>query len=164
MSSTILRVLLDSTYLLPSLGIEVEGISNEHIVRLMEAAARRRVKFCCLTASWVEVIGKVCREAQRLKLDLKEILDIPLKSLVESGFYEWIGPTYQAVKLAFKLRMLGHRDNVDNLLYATSITNRMVFLTMDEELKGFLSRQGYETDNLLTHTQLLSRIERSEGK
>ena len=136
----------------------MEGILDEHIVKRREASREGKVKFYCMTASWVEVIGKVCREAQRLKLDLKEILDVPLKSLVKSGFYKWIEPTYQAEKLAFELRMLGHRDNVDNLLYATSVTNDMVFLTMDEELKAFLSEKGYKTDNLMTHAQLLSKI------
>ncbi|RLE87432.1 MAG: hypothetical protein DRJ49_06445 [Thermoprotei archaeon] len=62
-------------------------------------------------------------------------MDIAIKSLLKSEFYRWIKPTYAAVKLTFKLRKLGHRDNIDNLLYATSIVNEMVFLTMDKDLK-----------------------------
>ena len=158
MSSTALKVLLDSTYLLPSFGIEVEGLQNEHIVQLREAVIKDKIRFYCLTVVWVEVIGKVFRESQRLKLDIEEILDVTIKSLLESGFYEWIQPTSEAVKLAFKLRKLGHRDNIDNLLYATSITNNMIFLTMDENFKNFLLKEGYKVNNLMNHTQLLLKI------
>lgn len=160
MSSTAVKVLLDSTYLLPSFGIEVEGLLDEHIMQLREAAVKGKVKFYCLSVVWVEVIGKVYRESQRLKTDtgLEEVLDIAVKSLLESRFYRWIQPTCEAVKLAFKLRKLGHRDNVDNLLYATSLTNNMVFLTMDEDLKDFLIEHGYKTDNLMDHTHLLMKI------
>ncbi|RLE74526.1 MAG: hypothetical protein DRZ80_04345, partial [Thermoprotei archaeon] len=100
----------------------------------------------------------VFRESQRLKLDLEEILDIAIKSLLESGFYEWIQPTSEAVKLAFKLRKLGHRDNIDNLLYAASITNNMIFLTMNKNFKNFLLKEGYKVNNLMSHTQLLLKI------
>jgi len=158
MSSTALKVLLDSTYLLPSFGIEVEGLQNEHIIQLREAVIKGKIRFYCLTVVWVEVIGKVFRENQRLKLDIEEILDVTIKSLLESGFYEWIQPTSEAVKLAFKLRKLGHRDNIDNLLYATSITNNMIFLTMDENFKNFLLKEGYKVNNLMNHTQLLLKI------
>jgi len=158
MSSTALKVLLDSAYLLPSFGIEVEGLQNEHIVQLREAVIKDKIRFYCLTVVWVEVIGKVFRESQRLKLDIEEILDVTIKSLLESGFYEWIQPTSEAVKLAFKLRKLGHRDNIDNLLYATSITNNMIFLTMDENFKNFLLKEGYKVNNLMNHTQLLLKI------
>jgi len=163
MSSTALKVLLDSTYLLPSFGIKVEGLRDEDLVRLREAAIKGKVEFCCLTVVWVEVIGKVCREARRLRTDLeeiKEILDIAVKSLLESKFYKWVEPTPETVKLAFKLRLLGHGDVIDNLLYATSVTNNMVFLTMDKSLKDFLLKQGYKTENLMDHLQLLSRLDK----
>ncbi len=153
-----LKVLLDSTYLLPTFGITVEGLLDEHLARLREIAVKSRVKFYCLTIVWIEVIGKVCRESQRLKIDLGETLNIAIKSLLTSGFYEWIQPSPNAVKLAFKLRMLGHKDIIDNLLYATSVVNDMVFLTMDEDLKNFLMKRGFKTDNLMDHIQLLSRV------
>lgn len=60
-----------------------------------------------------------------------------VKSLLESGFYKWRTPTQNTIKMAFKLRMLEHRDNVDNLLYVTSVENDMIFLTRDEKLKEF---------------------------
>ncbi|MCX8182777.1 MAG: hypothetical protein N3D12_06635, partial [Candidatus Methanomethyliaceae archaeon] len=81
MSSSPLRVLLDSTYILPSFGVEVEGLSIEHIALLREAGVKGKVKFLCLPVVWVEVIGKICRERERLREDIDDIIDVAVKSL-----------------------------------------------------------------------------------
>ncbi|MEM3442601.1 MAG: hypothetical protein QXM86_01895, partial [Candidatus Bathyarchaeia archaeon] len=86
------------------------------------------------------------------------VIDIAIKSLLESGFYKWLTPTSEAVKLAFKLRTLGHRDNIDNLLYATSIENNMLLITMDEDFKKFLSKNNFKVNNLINHESLLKRL------
>ncbi|RLE85146.1 MAG: hypothetical protein DRJ41_01775 [Thermoprotei archaeon] len=152
------RVLLDSTYLLPSFGIEVEGLTERHIAQLREAVLSRKVKLYCLLVAWVEVIGKVCREAKRAGIIVDEVVEAALKSLFESKFYTWISPNLEAIRLAFKLRMLGHRDNVDNLLYATSVVHDMILLTMDQELKIFLANHGYSLSNVMDHVQLIEKI------
>ena len=153
-----LDVLLDSTYLLPSFGIEVEGLSDEHIRTLREAWSKRLVCFYCLSVVWVEVIGKVCREARKSGLEITNVIDMAIKSLLESGVYKWVNPTSDAIKLAFKLRLAGHKDVIDNLLYATSITRNMIFLTMDKALKDFLIKHGFNIENLMDHRQLLRRL------
>ncbi|MBS7641482.1 MAG: hypothetical protein QXN24_01930 [Candidatus Bathyarchaeia archaeon] len=158
MSSTPLRVLLDSTYILPSFGIEVEGLSIDHIIRLRDAGVKGKVKFYCLSVVWVEVIGKLCREMEHLKEDIDDVIEVAVRSLLESGFYEWLTPTSNAIKMAFKLRMLGHKDNVDNLLYATSIENNMLLLTMDEEFKKFLLKNNFKVNNLVNHKSLLEKL------
>ena len=153
-----LKVLLDSTYLLPSFGIEVEGLSDGHIRALGEARSRGLVRFYCLSVVWVEVIGKVCREARRSGVEIEPVVDRAVRSLLESGVYEWISPTSDALKLAFRLRSAGHRDMIDNLLYATSITEGMVFLAMDEALRAFLAEHGFSVKNLMDHRQLLRKV------
>ncbi|RLE90297.1 MAG: hypothetical protein DRN04_15370 [Thermoprotei archaeon] len=153
-----LDVLLDSTYLLPSFGIEVEGLSNEHIRTLREAWSRGLARFYCLSIVWIEVIGKVCREARKSGLEITNVIDMAIKSLLESGVYKWVNPTSDAIKLAFKLRLAGHKDVIDNLLYATSITSNIVFLTMDKALKDFLIKHGFNTENIMDHRQLLRRL------
>ena len=59
-----LKVLLDSTYLLPSFGIEVKGLSDEHIRALRGAWSRGLVRFYCLSAAWVEVISSAGRSSR----------------------------------------------------------------------------------------------------
>lgn len=158
MSFSPVKVLLDSTYILPSFGVEVEGLSIEHIAQLREAGVKGRVKFHCLSVVWVEVIGKICREKERLREDIDKVVDLAVKSLLESGFYKWLTPTSDAVKLAFKLRILGHRDNIDNLLYSTSTENNMLLLTMDEDFKKFLLKNNFKVGNLVNHETLLKTL------
>lgn len=160
MSSTVVKVLLDSTYILPTFGVEVEDLTNEDLILLREARRQGIVEYYCLSLTWVEVIGKIYRESRKKLLD-KEIIDTAIKSLLYSGFYKWIQPPPQAIKIAFNLRIQGHRDNIDNLLYATSIANNMVFLTIDHKLKTFLEEHNYKTENVLTHKQLLRKIKNS---
>jgi len=154
----VLDVLLDSTYLLPSFGIEVEGLSEEHIQALREAWSKGLVRFHCLSVVWIEVIGKVCREARKSGVEISDVVDTAISSLLDSGVYNWISPTSDATKLAFKLRLAGHKDIIDNLLYATSITRSMIFLTMDKALKDFLIKHGLNTESLVDHKQLLRRL------
>ena len=153
-----LDVLLDSTYLLPSFGIEVEGLADEHIRALRETWSRGLVRFYCLSVVWVEVIGKVCREARRSGVEVGDVVNTAIRSLLESGVYEWVNPTPDAIKLAFKLRLAGHKDVIDNLLYATSITRNMVFLTMDKALRDFLVKHGFGVENLMDHERLLRKL------
>ncbi|MEM0054022.1 MAG: hypothetical protein QXL89_07530 [Nitrososphaeria archaeon] len=152
------NVLLDSTYILPSFGVEVEGLSVESLARLREAAVKGKVKFYCSPTIWVEVIGKICREKERLKRDIDNIIEMAIKSLLDSGFYNWLTPTSETVKLAFKLRTMGHKDNIDNILYSTSIENNMLLLTMDENFKEFLSKNNLKADHLINHESLLKRF------
>ncbi len=154
----VLDVLLDSTYLLPSFGIEVEGLSEEHIQVLREAWSKGLVRFHCLSVVWIEVIGKVYREARKSGVEISDVVDTAISSLLDSGVYNWISPTSDATKLAFKLHLAGHKDIIDNLLYATSITRSMIFLTMDKALKDFLIKHGLNTESLMDHMQLLRRL------
>ncbi|RLG46840.1 MAG: hypothetical protein DRO06_03785 [Thermoproteota archaeon] len=153
-----LDVLLDSTYLLPSFGLEVERLSDRDLEALRDAWSRGLVSFYCLSVSWVEVIGSVCREADRLGVRLDRLIEVAVRSLLESGMYTWVDPTPEAVELAFELRLAGHRDVIDNLLYATSVARGMIFLTMDETLRGFLSDRGFRVDNLMDHGDLLEML------
>jgi len=153
-----IKILLDSTYILPSFGIEVEGLGEEDIIKLKIAGIEGKVKFYCLSVTWIEIIGKVHRMVEKYKVDVKDIIDSAVKSLLESGFYEWITPSSQAVLMAFKLRMLGHRDNIDNLLYASSLENKMIFLTMDKNLVEFLKEHGYSIENVMDHQKLFKKL------
>jgi len=50
--------------------------------------------------------------------------------------------TAEAAALALRLRLLGHRDMVDNLLYATALSSGLKLLTVDEELRRFIASKG----------------------
>ena len=52
----------------------------------------------CLSVVWVEVIGKVCREARKSGVEVNDVVNTATRSLLESGVYEWINPTPDAIK------------------------------------------------------------------
>lgn len=148
------RVLLDSTYLLPTFGIDVEGLSDDDI-RILRELGLGRVRYYCLSVVWVEVLGKVHKEAVRRNITLGEWVNVAIESLLNSGFYDWIYPSSSALKLALELRQKGHRDMIDNLLYGSAISEGMIFLTMDTTFLDFLKRNGYSVDNVFDHVKLI---------
>ena len=59
-------------------------------------------------------------------MNVDDIVEIGATSLLESGFYEWIQPSSNSIKLAFKLRMLGHKTILTIILYAIPKTNNLI--------------------------------------
>jgi len=51
------------------------------------------------------------------------------------------------VKPRIKLYLVGHKDIIDNLLYATSIT-----------MKDFLVKHSFSVENFMGHEQLLRKL------
>ena len=50
--------------------------------------------------------------------------------------------------------MLGHKDMVDNILYASSTGLNLKLLTLDKELKEFIREKGLK-DTLISPDQLI---------
>ncbi len=159
----VLKVLLDSTYLLPTFGVSVRGLSDEDIETL-RILGRTKVRYYCLSVVWVEILGKIHREALKKGISLDGIINAAIESLLSSGFYEWISPSLNAVKIAYELRLRGHRDIIDNLLYGTAISEHMIFLTMDMTFIDFLKRNNYATENVYDHKKLIQIIQEWSSK
>jgi len=158
-----LRILLDSTYLLPTFGVGVVGLTDEDIKTLRELA-KDRVQYFCASIVWVEILGKIYKEASKRDLNVDHLLEVGVKSLISSGFYKWIEPSVEAIKLAFELRKKGHRDMVDNILYGIAKSQEMIFLTMDSKFMAFLRKNGFSTENVIDHKKLIDMIyEKSSG-
>lgn len=77
------RILLDSTYLLPTFSIAVEGLSEEDLRGIRELPLRGEAEFHCLSTVWVELIGKVISGAERRDVDPMERVEEAVKSLME---------------------------------------------------------------------------------
>jgi len=158
MNSKTLNVLLDTTYLLPTFGVTVRGLGLEDIDRLRRLAVAGRVKFYCLSVVWVELLGKVSRETEKVGRDTTDIVSLAIESLLKSGLYIWLEPKSEDLIIAFKIRLDGHKDLIDNILYATSLNNNLILLTMDRELKEFLEKKNYKTENIKEHKELFKEI------
>jgi len=142
-----LQVLVDTTFLLPTLGIEVEEHAQE-VIPLF-----RRVQVYYLEASILEALWKLVK----LKID---------PSTLESGVeairstYNELLPKASAFRIALALYELGHRDLIDNLLYASSFKSGMLFLTIDEDFVDFLRTKKQPLSHVLTPLSFKKAVKR----
>lgn len=142
------RVLLDTSFLLPSLGIDVEGDVAKGLKALAGAQAEIYFSlFSILESLWVA--GKFVRSAT---FD-RDRFSLGLRSIIEGGKYRKVEADSQVFDDALSLLMLGHKDMVDNILYASSSRFNLRFLTLDSELKEFIRARGL-TDILISPEEL----------
>jgi len=145
--------LLDTSFLLPTLGLEVREITTADLESIRAASKVSRLR--CSYVSFVEILGLVGKESR--KVDAKAV-STGMNSLLGSGLYEWTNPSLGAMRLALELRTKGHKDNIDNILYATAADSKMLFLSLDEELKRFLARNGYDAGLMVKASELAARV------
>jgi hypothetical protein len=146
-------VLLDTSFLLPTLGLAVREITTSDLESIR--AASKKAKLHCSYASFVEILGVVGKESR--KFDARAV-STGMSSLLGSGLYEWTNPSLGAMRLALELRTKGHKDNIDNILYATAADSKMLFLSLDQELRRFLARNGYDTGLMVKADELADRV------
>jgi len=135
------RLLLDTTYLLPIVGVDVEGV--EKILTILEELYRSKaVEVYYTPFNLLEIIGKISKleyDEERVRAGL-----IAIKSR-----FKLATPTARGYVEALKLRRRGFRDLVDLLLYTTSKTRKLLFLTRDYALVDFLKSEGQDTSSII---------------
>ena len=147
------RVVVDSTYLLPSLGISVKSLDPEDI-RLIRRL-RERVDYCYPAPLIAELVAKAAREASKrgLKSLPREALD-GFRALLAGLDVDVELPEPSGLELAAELWIRGHRDIMDNVAYAHAVKTQAYLMTLDETFRRFLSENGYTLDIVITHREL----------
>ncbi|QOJ79729.1 PIN domain-containing protein [Infirmifilum lucidum] len=138
---------MDSTYILPILGVGVEGIEDA-LNTLRELRRGRKATFYYTAFNILEALGKVARLGYNL-----ETVSTGL-SLIEEEF-EQASPSTPGYLKALELRRRGFRDLIDLLLYATAATQNLLFLTRDRDLISFLEKNGEDTGVILYEEDFL---------
>ena len=119
------RILLDTSFLLPTLGISISGATQEGIGILAETEMEIYYsRFSVLEALWVaaRTVGDKAFE--------DESFGPGLRSIMEGGRYRRVDEDSEVFKEAFALFRLGHRDMIDNILYSTAARLRLLLLTI----------------------------------
>lgn len=129
------RILLDTSFLLPSLGIEVEREVMDTLRRL-ESAEYRLVysDWSLLESNWIAV-----RQMRRGSFN-ESIFRRGLLSITRMGYYTAVTSEAEDYLMALAFVQDGHPDMIDSLLYATALRRGHSFLTIDRDLQDFVTR------------------------
>lgn len=139
-----LRVLIDTTFLLPTLGIDVGKQTNRALKKLAEIDAEIYYsRFSILESLWIAArnVGNSAFDIDRYSHGLR--------SVMESGRYEKLDESSEVFGTAVRLYQLGHMDMIDNILYASSVQFGLRFLTVDNKLRDFIEEKHLERTLLL---------------
>ena len=128
-----MRILLDTSFILPTLGITVSGVTPEAIKLLAEVPKIEihYSRFSILESLWVATrISDAALDAETFQLGLR--------SIIEGHRYKRVEEDSEIFKEAFKLYRLGHKDMIDNILYASALNLGLMLLTLDDQLRKFI--------------------------
>jgi len=131
--------LVDTSFLLPAMGVEVE----QEVIRAIEHF--REVEVCYIEACMLEALWKILRIVPPEKI---KRVEEGINAII--GTYRLINPPPEAYINACRLYHHGHKDYIDNLLYATSRELGIPLLTIDRAFIKFLKEKGFSTDNVIT--------------
>ena len=128
-----IRILLDTSFILPTLGITVSGVTPEAIKFLTEVPQIQIYysRFSVLESLWVAT------RISDAKFDA-ETFQLGLRSIIEGHKYKRVEEDSEIFKEAFRLYRLGHKDMIDNILYASALSLGLMLLTLDDQLKKFV--------------------------
>jgi len=128
-----MRILLDTSFILPTLGITVSGVTPEAIKFLAEVPPIQIYysRFSVLESLWVAT------RIADAKFDA-ETFQLGLRSIIEGRRYKRVEEDSEIFKEAFRLYRLGHKDMIDNILYASALSLGLMLLTLDDQLKKFV--------------------------
>jgi len=144
------KFVIDTSYLLPIVGIEVEGLDQEVIDKIFKFELY-------YPASLIpELIGVIIKEAKKIGLDKipKEAIE-GLNSIIYGGYVKLVLPEGEDIEIVHELIRKGCNDIFDAILYATGKRLGLKVLSMDESFKKFLKEHGYEYEIFINHEVIL---------
>ena len=134
-----LKVLVDTTFLLPTLGIDVGKQTTRVLRKLAEVEAEIYYSpFSLLESLWV-----MSRNVKNSTFDIEQFSQ-GLRSIMDSGRYLRLNESAEVYREAMRLYTLGHADLIDNILYSSSVHFGIRFLTLDRMLTDFITEKGLE--------------------
>lgn len=144
-------IIVDTTYLLPIVGLRVKGLSREDYEYILE---NYRLFYPILLLS--ELSAVIVKQARKEKLEKlpKQAVE-GLNSIIYLGTINLVPLDGEDLRIVYKLSKLGWRDIFDSILYATAIRLDMRVLTMDKKFKNFLKEKGLKHELLTSHKQLM---------
>ncbi len=147
-------ILLDTSFLLPSMGVDTGELVGEALRRLGSAKIQIWIsRFAVMESCWV-----AARLDKAAKLD-SEAFSLGLRSVLKGEIYHMVQEGPEVFSDGLGVYLMGHRDLIDCLLYCSSVHLGLRFLTVDSKLRDFL-----RSKNLQDTTVLPSELEGLDGR
>lgn len=133
-----MRLLLDTTYFLPAIGISIEGIPRDAPVRLMQAGnevSLSGISLFELSAKGAKLIltGKLTEE--RVARGIRALLHEESVDTIES---------YETTILLTAFRLRSNLDDfIDCLILSSALNNAEVLVTEDTRVHGLKRDKGF---------------------
>jgi len=143
-----MRVLLDTSFLLPVVGVRVREVVDGALYRLWQLHKSGEVELFYTDFNIIEIVWKL----SKLECD-PLIVEKGLRSIERS--MSKAQPRLGSILKALELRKKGFRDVIDLLLYLTAKDNGLLFLTYDVELVRFLKDVGEDVSNIAENLERL---------
>ncbi|UNQ73590.1 PIN domain-containing protein [Infirmifilum sp. NZ] len=129
-----MKILLDTSFLLPTLGIEVRGVAS--ILERLRGHELYYTELSILEATWV-AISVAKREAFS-----RDIFESGLQSIYWNYKRAELNP--EITMRALELYESGHRDLIDCMLYSVALHYGMRFASLDRDLRSFVRKVGLD--------------------
>ncbi len=137
------KILLDTSFILLSFGVYLGKEVEQTLKKLMEMEEKTVTYYS--TFNLLEAMLIIMREARRGRIGRDQAVQMLNNGVlnVTLGLTK-ISEPYSIYAKALELYLKGHRDIIDNLLVALALENKIKLLTLDRNLKRFLSDIGLE--------------------
>lgn len=142
-SSSSKELLVDTSFLLPALGIDVE----KEIYGAIEKFKKYKIYY--LEISLIEAMWSIIK---RVDISYRRIVETGLESIRDTYYKMNITPDHMLK--AWEIYLSAHKDFIDSLLYSVSIIENIPLLTIDKKLKSNLEKNGYDTRNIVFPKEL----------
>ncbi|MHA1730621.1 MAG: hypothetical protein ACTSU5_01690 [Promethearchaeota archaeon] len=143
------RVLLDTSYLMPLVGIQVESWTSEKLLKFLQSQhSGDRVYYASF--SLFEVIAKGCKLILQYKhLKLKDV-EVGVDAIVHSTALQRMDKFYipRVMDLAFTFRRV-HSDTIDCFILATAVQFVDLFCTFDHVLLENVAKDAASRKKIL---------------
>ena len=138
-SQSIQRILLDTSFLLPTLGIEVE----REVMQALSMISNEETQlfysdWSLLESSWVAI------RLMKLEKYQEPVFRRGFLSITKTHVYDAITRDSEDYLTALRFFQMGHPDMIDNLLYAAALRYQCRFLTIDESFARFITDNKIE--------------------
>lgn len=133
------KLLVDTSFLLPAMGVETE----KEVLESIEYFHLAEVYY--LNVSLLEAMWKIIKVVPSNRVDRVEE---GIRAIMET--YREAVPPPGAYIDAYRLYYEGHKDYIDSLLYSTSLRLNLPLLTIDRDFIEFLERRNHPVHNIVT--------------